>query len=279
MALVLATASPAMVRAQGPTQTPLRAPRSLDYLFAADVQDARSLWVNPAGLGAFLQASVMGEVVVDRLAVPGGDLSLAQYSIAFNSRGFALGYEHDQFAGVDAPNSTFRIGLARGFSNVSFGASLGFYRADVTQRGLDLGLRYRVAAPVALAMVLRDIGNPALRGVVIHKRGIAGVTLTLLQGQMTLSGEAQAAERPVLQTGYDVTYRAGAELQSGGRLPLSGLVALDLGNNGKIDRWSVGLAIGGTDRVVSAATFVPSTGSTEFNRFSVSGVATRRPPH
>jgi hypothetical protein len=75
-----------------------------------------------------------------------------------------------------------------------------------------------------------------------------------------------------------VTYRAGASLQSGGRLPVGGLVALDLANNFKIDRWSVGLSIGGLDRMIGTATFNPNATSASLERFAVTGVATSRPP-
>ena len=275
VALMAAVASP--LAAQLP-QAALRTPHSADYLFASSALDARALWVNPAGLGAFLQASVMGEVVVDRLVVPGGDLRLAQYSLGFNSRGFSVGYTHDGFEGVNASNSTIRVGLARGVGGLSGGVSLGFYNADVSQRGLDVGLRYAPSPLFALAAVVRDIGKPVLRDSVIHPRGIASATGYFLQGQGTLSGEIVAVERPALLTGYDVTYRAGASLESGGRLPIGALVALDLGNNLKVDRWTLGLSIGGPGRVIGTTTILPNAGSATLDRVAISGVATSRPP-
>ena len=272
---LLCLASPAVAQV---TQAALRSPRSTDYLFAADVQDARALWVNPAGLGTYLQASVMGELVVDRLVVPGGDLALAQYTVAFNSRGFSAGYSHDRFNGVDAANSTIRVALARGFGGLAFGASLSFYSADVSQRGLDLGIRYEPAPAFALAAVVRDIGKPILRDSTVHPRGLVAATGYLLQGQATLSGEVIATERPALQTGYDVRYRAGGSLKSGGRLPVGAIVSFDLANNLKVDRWSVGLSIGGADQFIGTTSVLAGGGSSALERLAVTGVATRRAP-
>lgn len=264
--------------AQVPAQRLLRTARSADYLFASDVQDARALWVNPAGLGAVIQASVHGEIVLDRMPVPGGNFALAQYTVGFNSRGFSAGYSHDGFNGVDSSNSTIRVGLSGSLPGLAVGGSLAFYNADVKQRGIDLGVRYELAPQVALAAAVRDIGKPVLRDSVIHPRGILSATGYLLQGRATVSGELVAAERPALQSGFDVTYRAGASLQSGGRLPIGGLVALDLGHNGKIDRWSVGLSIGGPDRVIGTASVLPNAISGALDRVAITGVASRQPP-
>lgn len=270
---------PTMLGAQI-TPAPLRSAHSTDYLFAADVQDARALWINPAGLGTYLQASIMGEIVADRLIVPGGSVGFAQYTIGFNSRGFSLGYSHDRFEGTDSTNSTIRVGLARAFTNVSVGASMAFYSADVKGQGLDLGVRYQPSPVLALAAVVHDIGfgRPVLRDSVIHAAGVAGATAYLLGGQATLSGEVRAMDRPALQSGYDVTYRAGASLRSGGAFPIAALVALDLANNVHVDRWTIGLSLGGTDRVVGTTSVESTAGASELSRIAITGVATRRPP-
>ena len=55
------------------------APRSLDYLFAATANDARAIWVNPAGLAIVSEASIMAELVVHRS--PDADLRLSQLSM------------------------------------------------------------------------------------------------------------------------------------------------------------------------------------------------------
>lgn len=261
------------------TQKPLRAPRSADYLFAADVQDARALWVNPAGLGTYLQASVMGELVVDRLL--GGDLALAQYTIGFNSRGFSAGYSHDGFSGIDSTsNSTIRVGLARGWGGLALGASLAFYSADVGQRGLDLGVRYELPTiPLAVSGVMRDIGEPQLRDSVVHARGVFAATAYLLERKASISGEVVAARRPALLSGYDVTYRAGASLRSGGQVPVGALVSFDLGNNLKVGRWSVGLSIGAIEnQVIGTTSVIPGGGPSAVDRLALTGIATRRPP-
>jgi hypothetical protein len=252
----------------------VRVPRSMDYLFTAQTQDARSLWVNPAGLGAVLQASIMGELVVDHAAA--GGLDLAQYTVGFNSRGISLGYQHDAFSEFDGTNSTVRVGLARGLGQAAFGASLAFFKADITQRALDLGARYQLTAPLAVAAVIRDIGKPVLRDSVIGMKGVAGFSLAFLDGLAALSGDAQATERNT--SGYDMTYRAALSLQAPGRAPMGGLVALDLGSNMKIDRWSIGLSIGGDDRGVALATMLPTAGSTRLQTVSLTGVATRLAP-
>jgi hypothetical protein len=62
--IALAAASP--LRAQ------LAAPRSASYLFSANVEDARALWINPAGLGVLPIASIYAEVAADRPATGEG---------------------------------------------------------------------------------------------------------------------------------------------------------------------------------------------------------------
>ena len=101
--------------------------RSADYLFAASATDARALWVNPAGLAASLEASVMAEIAVER-PVDGG-LRWAQWAAALNSRGFSLGYQRDRFE--DGPSTgTLRFGLALPFPRGAVGAAFSFYSGN-----------------------------------------------------------------------------------------------------------------------------------------------------
>ena len=50
-----------------PAHGQYRAPRSMDYLLRATAWGARALWVDPGGLGTVHEASLMAEVVLERV--------------------------------------------------------------------------------------------------------------------------------------------------------------------------------------------------------------------
>ena len=99
-------------------------PLSAAYAFVASVDDTRALWVNPGGLAAVPEYSLAGGFVLDRFAT--GSFRLAQWSLGFNSRGLAFGYQRDRlpddpFTPSADPRSTsaYRFGFAvRSMSNL-----------------------------------------------------------------------------------------------------------------------------------------------------------------
>lgn len=251
--------------------------RSSDYLFVSAVEDARALWLNPAGLAARPEASVHGELALSR---PGNQgFHVGQWTVGFNSRGLALGYARDRQPGSGSLHA-FRLGLAVGERGNGLGAAVTLYGSDdETHRGVDLGARYRLLAGLQAGAVVQNIGRPIVRGTPLPITGTAGLAWTLAQSHVQLGGEARAIEREAPQSGYDVSYRAGARLSTVGRLPVAGLVALDLGSNLRVDRWTIGIAVGGPDRLVLAGSVVPLVGGTQhLQTMSLAGVATRIRP-
>jgi len=78
--------------------------RSTQYLHPTEVSDARALWVNPAGLALFPEASLNLDVTVGD---PGAKGRLRQFTLGLNSRGLSFGYQRDVFDG-GVRGSTYR---------------------------------------------------------------------------------------------------------------------------------------------------------------------------
>lgn len=246
-------------------------PRSVDYLFVSQATDSRALWVNPAGLAATAEASVYGELMFER---PESDIRVAQWGFGLNSRGFSFGYLRDRLVG-GITNSAYRFSLARAFTGGSAGLSLTFYKGGSTKRGLDLGVRYTVLPSVTFAAVLRNIGQPRVRTEQTPFTGVAGLDWSGLTKNSVLMGELQAANR-IGDSGYDVSYRTGLRIGVGRSVPITALVSLNLESDLGVDRWTVGLSIGGNRKAVAAATVVPSANAADFRQLSITGVANDR---
>jgi len=252
-------------------------PRSGDYEFASTVHDIRALWVNPAGLGIVADASIMAEFTLERPL--GGDLRLAQWSAGFNRWGLAIGYQRDRFS-EDPNTGTLRFGLALPFRRGAAGAAFSFYSgnaldtADTRDMGLDLGFQYRLLAPVNLGIVVRNIGRPDLRDSRAPITGAVSLALRAIPQHVLVAGEVLAAER-LLDSGYEVSYRAGMQLSTGGRRPFTLITAVDLGRGLAFDRWLVGVAVGGPDRVAALASGGFQSPNDRLDRVSLGGVSSR----
>jgi len=249
--------------------------RSADYLFAASVSDARALWVNPAGLGLIPSASVMAEGV---MAFPrDSSARLAQWTLAMNTRGLSAGYQRDRF-GEDPNTGTLRFGLALPFKRGGIGASFSFYSGSAvdsaSHRGLDLGARYRPLDFLDLGLVVRNIGRPTPRLDKQPVTGVLGANLTLIPQHAAVQLETLAAER-LAASGWDMGYRGGLFLSTGGTLPFALVTALDLDRDFKVASWAVGIVIGGRDSGTALASGPAGSGETRLDRFSLTGVATR----
>ncbi len=247
--------------------------RSADYLFITSADDARALWINPAGLGVIPEASIMAEAVVARPVA--GDVLLGQWTLGFNTRGLSFGYQRDRFPGAPS-NDRFRFGLGLGFERGAVGAAFTLYRSDRTERGLDLGLRYRANRRVELGAVLEHIGRPTVRGVDLPLAGILGLTWTPVAAVVQLSAETRIAE-DVVGSGADLSYRLGGRLATRGRFPLGVVGALELDGDLGFGGFTLGLALGGPDQVVLASSVAPSPAAARFANASVTGIARRRP--
>lgn len=255
--------------------SPLRAwaqvsPPSRDYLFATNVDDARAVWVNPAGLAWVPEASVAAEAVLDRVD---GSVHLGQYSFGLNSRGLALAYWRDRPA--EAPRQTvLTVGLAVPLGLGSVGASMSSYRGR-RDTGYDIGLRYPAPGGASVGLLLRNLGRPVMDSFPQPVTGVAGITLPVAPGLAAVSLEGTAAER-LASSGYDLGYRAGFVVQVGGTLPLA-LHAVVRVAGGEVRQWSLGLLLGRLDRVGVVGSALPASGLGQPRRFSAVGVASRRP--
>jgi hypothetical protein len=250
--------------------------RSADYLFAATPTDARALWVNPAGLALLTGASVMAEAAID--FPQDSSVRFAQWTLGFNSRGLSVGYQRDRF-GEDPNTGTLRFGLALPFKRGSVGASFSLYHGapddTASHRGFDFGARYRPLEMIDLGLVVRNIGRPMPRLEKSPVTGVLGANLTFVPQHAALQLEAAAAER-LEASGYDLGYRAGIILASGGSLPFSLLTSLELDSDFKLNSWVLGVVIGGKDSGSLIASGPTGSGvDTRLQRLSVTGVATR----
>lgn len=250
-------------------------PRSTDYLFVATADDARALWINPAGLHALTEASIMAEFVLDRPVA--GDVRLGQWALGFNSRGLSLGYQRDRVPNEDA-SSAWRAGLGLGFPRGALGAALTFYRSPgFTEEGVDIGVRYEPLPSLDVAAVARHLGRPRVRTSQLPLTGLAGLSWVPVPSHLQLAAETIVSER-LATSGADVRYRAGLRLSTSGRLPLGVITAFDLGSNLGIDRWNVGIVIGGNDKLVLLGSGFEGPDGQRLQTLSATGVASRRAP-
>lgn len=257
-----------------PVAAQTRPPRSADYLFAAAAQDARALWVNPAGLSATFEASLMGELLWARNALD--EFHVAQYTAGFNSRGFAFGFRRDRFANGVGGN-TFRLGISRAARGLAMGAAFTLYSGDPDQRAVELGIRTGLTRSMQLGLVAQHIGAPTVRGERLPPTGILGVTWSGAAGRVQVNAEATAADRE-LESGFDLSYRAGLRLTAGGRrLLVSGFGAIDVTDDFDISRLVVGLAVGGSGGIAAlVGDGARRAGSTFVDGASLTGILSRQ---
>ncbi len=246
------------------------APRSADYMFAATANDARAIWVNPAGLAVVPEASLMAEFVVQRPL--NDDLRLSQLSFGFNSQGLSFGYNRERLPS-ESSNNAYRLALARALRGWTVGFAVSHFRSGVNDTGFDAGIRYRVLSSLQLGVVLRNIGQPQVRSDTLPLTGVASLGWTLLPGFLTVSGEAIAKNR-LEESGYDMVYRGGAQLSFGRTLPVSGLTAVTLDKDLGVMMWSFGLSVGGARRGVFVAGVTPDNPSVRVENLSLTGLAT-----
>ena len=246
-------------------------PRSADYLFPTSVDDARAVWLNPAGLAVVPEASIFGEFVLRRSTA--ADLRLAQWTLGLNSQGFSVAYQRDLLPS-DSSNTTYRVAIGRGMARWSVGAALSYHNSDRKDTGLDAGFRYHLASSLAVALVVRNLGAPTVRADTLYLTGVAAVSWGILGGALSLDGEAVAADRAAA-AGYDMAYRTGVRLSVGKRVPVAGFANVTLGPRLAPDVWCFGLAVGGDRRGIVVTTLEPGA-STELESLSLTGLALNR---
>lgn len=240
--------------------------RAASYLVATDVMDARALWVNPAGLGARPEASVMLDLTVVQ---PGSTARLGQVTAGFNARGLSLGYQRDNFpSGVHG--HTYKLGFAGGTGRFSGGMGVALYRGGNGGTGWDVGVRYDWLSTVTIGGVIRNIGQPTVRGVRLDAAAVPSVTLRPFGSILALSAQADFAS-----TSATRGYTAEAAAQWPGKPAVGLLARYDTDRSLHRRALLFGLSIGTRDRVG----LVGSTPG-DFSRvdaLSLYGVSSRTP--
>jgi hypothetical protein len=271
MQRLLLTALLAVGLTAGPVAAQTIRPRSSDYLFVATADDVRATWLNPAGLGAVQEASVMGELVVDRPA--DGDARLGQWTVGFNSRGFSIAFQQSRFADGTS-NNIWHFGAGLGFTRGALGGTVAWFTGEGdNSRGGDIGFYYLLASPLSLGVVLRNIGRPVVRDSILPINGAVGLGWLPVPNHVQIAAEVIITEETAFSD-IEAVYRAGLQIATAGKLPIGAVTTFDFGSNLKIDRWSIGITVGGDNRGILLGTAQPS----RFDRFSLTGVASRRLP-
>lgn len=257
-------------------------PRTAEYEFAASVNDARAVWINPAGLGAVPEASIMGDVSLEWDAT--SNTRISQWMLGFNSHGLGFGYQRDRFP--DNPLtpendprsvSALRFAISLPFARGSLGGSLSWYRGgDLgNETGWDIGLRYNLGPNFTAAGVLKNIGRPVPLDVPLPFGGIVGLTWLPKPTVLEFSAEVQLAEQAAGTTGIDALWRGGIGFSPSAQTPFTLHTAIALGNSFQVDQWLIGMSIGGSARGTVISSGPVGSGSLDFDRFSLGGVVSR----
>jgi hypothetical protein len=255
----------------------VRNARSTDYLLITDVSDVRALWVNPAGLAIFPEASLMGEAVVERL--PGDDLRLAQFTFGINSRGFGVGYQRDRFDGGPSSN-VLRLGTGIPFSRGALGVALSWYGVEgPNSRDGDVGVIYGLSRMMTLGFTLRHIGRATIADVKMPLTFTGAGHLGLLQGRLQLAAQAQATETvDPNNSDYDVSFVGAGRFILPTRRRITFLATALVTSDFDLDRLHIGVAIGGRSNVGLVGTAIKRDGTLTLDRLSATGVASNPLP-
>ena len=236
------------------------------YLHPTDVRDARALWVNPAGLGAFPEASVHVDLTVGD---PGANGQLRQLTLGFNSRGLSLGYQRDLF-GAGQRGHTYRLGYAAGRGGVAAGFATVLYRGGTSGTGWDMGILYDWLPALSVGGVIQNIGRPVVRDSTLRITYVPSATLQLAGRRVVFSALSCLTSDGV--AGYAFGLRG--TLRAGSSLPIGLLARLDTDRSLHRSALVFGFSLGGED---SAGLVARTPGDASgIDGLSLYGVSTRR---
>jgi len=236
------------------------------YLHPTDATDARALWVNPAGLGRFEEASVQLNLTI---ADPGAAGRLRQLTFGFNSRGLSFGYQRDVFAGRGRGH-TYRVGFAGGHKRLAAGLATALYRGEASETGWEVGITYDLTTDLSLGGTVQNIGHPVVRGTGLPVTYVPSATVHLVASRAALSAHSRITSAEVL--GYSFSGRVG--LREGARRPLRFVVRLDTDRSLRRAGFAFGLSLGGRDVLGTVITTPGDAG--RINALGLYGVSTRR---
>jgi hypothetical protein len=220
------------------------------------------LWLNPAGIVVDRSASVHADVVVRH---PGRrDARFGQATIGFGSRGFAFGYQHDDFAGVRG--HSYRFGLAGSTRQLAVGAAAAWYRGGASTWGYSVGATLRATPRLVIGVTAANIAQPVVRGVKQAFTTVPEATFTPFGPRLELSALGRVG-------GAGESYAVG--LRWGWPGSLGGAVTARLDADGELRQRGLafGLAIGRQDQVGVVAT--TRAGTAGVDAASLYGVAAR----
>lgn len=247
--------------------------RSVEYLSVASVSDVRANWVNPAGLKAVPEASVMLEFTTGRN--PMDEFQLDQFALGFNSRGISVVYLRNRFPGLAESTTMLRLATGLPFSRGALGVAVTLYGAPgENDRGVDIGLQYALTPMITAGAVARNLGRPEVGPVTLPNVFAGGALLSLGGGTVKISADAQATEilgAPSRE--FSMTYLGAASLTLPMQRPVHLMGGANLGSNLRIDRLHVGLAFGGRSHVGALVTGVSRNANPTVDRVSVFGVS------
>lgn len=224
------------------------------------------MWVNPAGLARYEEASLNLDLSVGD---PGAAGRLRQLTLGVNSRGLSFGYQRDMFAD-GGRGHTYRVGFAAGRSGLAAGATAALYRGGTTATGWDVGILYDWTPSVSLAGVVQNVGQPDVRGTKLPVTYVPGATLHLLGARAALSASSRLTSAGV------VAYSLGAHarLADAPQLPLTLLARIDTDRALHGAGFAFGLSLGGQDFAGLVATTPGNVG--RIDALDLYGVSTRR---
>jgi hypothetical protein len=244
LCLLMVIARPVSPSARLPAQQ-VAPNRATEYLFPTNVEDARAIWVNPAGLAVRREASVYAEALVGD---PGANGRLRQLNVGFNSSGLSFAYQRDIFDN-GLRGSTYRLGLGAGAGGLAAGFAVARYGGGGTvSTGWDLGVRY-VALPRAgltVGAVAANLGQPIVRGLRQRMTFVPGFTWQPPPlPALALSADASITPDSVAFYAFGAGWRTGDVTA---RWPLEIIARLETDRGLRRAGFAFGVSLGSRDR-------------------------------
>ncbi len=236
------------------------------YLHPTDVSDARALWVNPAGLGHFPEASVHLDLTVGD---PGAKGQLRQLTLGVNSRGLSLGYQRDLFSS-GRRGHTYKLGYAAGRGGLAAGFATALYRGGTSGTGWDVGILYDWTPALSIGGVIQNIGQPVVRDSTLRLTYVPSATLQLAGRRIVLSALSRLTSDGV--AGYAFGLRG--TLRAGTSLSIGLLARLDTDHSLRRGGFAFGFSLGAADMAGLVATTPADVNG--IDALSLYGVSTRR---
>ncbi len=236
------------------------------YLHPTDVSDARALWVNPAGLGHFPEASVHLDLTVGD---PGAKGQLRQLTLGLNSRGLSLGYQRDLFSS-GRRGHTYKLGYAAGRGGLAAGFATALYRGGTSGTGWDVGILYDWTPALSIGGVIQNIGQPVVRDSTLRLTYVPSATLQLAGRRVVLSALSRLTSDGVAGYGFGLR----GTLRAGTSLPIGLLARLDTDRSLHRSGLAFGLSLGREDTAGLVATTPADVNG--IDALSLYGVSTRR---